>query len=254
LCGDEISNGLDASSTFEIVQILMHLTQKLKKTRIISLLQPSPETVCLFDDIILLAEGHLLYAGPIGKVEDYFADLGYKAPMHMDVADFLQLLSTPDGARLYEPTLDRDADRSTPYTAAELAEIFLKSSYGEHIANEISAPHKQVWGSAHDGVKQHEEVDHLDDKRFRQEYANSFPRSVMLNFNRNITIWSRDKRVLIANAAKNAIMGISVGGVFFQTDDVVSVLGVLFQGMLFIMLGTSWSACVFQVLCFNPDP
>jgi hypothetical protein len=32
-------------------------------------------------------------------------------------------------------------------------------------------------------------------------------------------------------------MGISVGGVFFQTDDVVSILGVLFQGMLFIMLG-----------------
>ena len=28
-----------------------------------------------------------------------------------------------------------------------------------------------------------------------------------------------------------------MGGVFYQTTDVVSILGVLFQGMLFIMLG-----------------
>ena len=37
-------------------------------------------------------------------------------------------------------------------------------------------------------------------------------------------------------------MGVSVGGVFFQTEDVVSILGVLFQGMLFIMLGAMTTA------------
>jgi hypothetical protein len=40
-------------------------------------------------------------------------------------------------------------------------------------------------------------------------------------------------------------MGISVGGVFFQTDDVVSILGVLFQGMLFVMLGGMVTAPAF---------
>ena len=238
-CGDEISNGLDASSTFEIIEILMYMTQRMRKIRVISLLQPSPETVSLFDEIILLAEGNLLYSGPIGKVEEYFVDLGYKAPRHMDVADFLQLLSTPDGFYLYDPSLNtKDPERKGPHTAAELAEIFRNSSIGDSITKSIRAPHKQVWGSAHHDLEKHEEVDHLEDKRFRQKYANSFPKSIWLNLKRNMTIWIRDKRVLIANAAKNAIMGVSVGGVFFQTDDVVSVLGVLFQGMLFIMLGT----------------
>ena len=40
-------------------------------------------------------------------------------------------------------------------------------------------------------------------------------------------------------------MGISVGGVFYQNTDVISVLGVLFQSMLFVMLGGMVSAPAF---------
>ena len=69
------------------------------------------------------------------------------------------------------------------------------------------------------------------------KYRNSVWRSTWLNLVRNLIIWSRDKRFLIANAIKNVIMGISVGGVFYQTDNIVSIYGVLFQLNLFIMLG-----------------
>jgi ABC-type multidrug transport system ATPase subunit len=237
MCGDEISNGLDASSCYEIIQILSHLSKDTKKTRVISLLQPSPETVSLFDEVILLAEGNLLFAGPISKVEDYFAALGYKAPRHVDVADFLQLLTTADAEKLYEPSPAMAETRSTPYTAAELAELFRNSALGERIKEQLQAPFQYVWASARDKVEQHDGADHLDDRMLQNRYANSFHRSVWLNLKRNITVWTRNRRVLIANAAKNIIMGVSVGGVFWQTDDVVSILGVLFQGMLFIMLG-----------------
>jgi ABC-type multidrug transport system ATPase subunit len=236
LCGDEISNGLDASSTFDMIQILMHVGRMQKMMRVISLLQPSPETVSLFDEVILLAQGNLLYVGPIYEVEDYFANLGYKAPSHMDIADFLQLLSTSDAENFFDPPAEIAQTQSTPYTASELAEIFRQSDIGKNITRDLKLPHKHVWGSGRD-VEQHEEASHLDDTRFRRKYANSFPRSISLNLRRNLIIWVRDRRVLIANAVKNVIMGISVGGVFFQTDDVVSILGVLFQGMLFIMLG-----------------
>lgn len=236
LCGDEISNGLDAKSTFDMIQILGFIGKVQKKMRVISLLQPSPETVSLFDEVILLAQGNLLYVGPIIKVEDYFANLGYKAPAHMDIADFLQLLSTSDAEKLFDPPPEIAQEQSTPYTASELAEIFRRSDMGKNINMDLELPHKHIWASGGD-VEQHEEANYLDDKRFRRKYANSFPRSISLNLRRNLKIWIRDRRVLIANAVKNVIMGISVGGVFFQTDDVVSILGVLFQGMLFIMLG-----------------
>jgi ABC-type multidrug transport system ATPase subunit len=85
-------SGLDAASTYEICFILMHYTRLNGMTRIISLLQPSPETVSLFDEIILLSEGRLIYVGPLEKVEAYFAKLGYVCPANVDIADFLQVI------------------------------------------------------------------------------------------------------------------------------------------------------------------
>jgi hypothetical protein len=55
-----------------------------------SLLQPAPETFDLFDDIILLSEGQIVYHGPREHVLDFFAFCGFKCPERKGVADFLQ--------------------------------------------------------------------------------------------------------------------------------------------------------------------
>ncbi len=54
---DEISTGLDSSTTFAIIKYLRDATHNLRYTTAIALLQPAPETYDLFDDIILIAEG-----------------------------------------------------------------------------------------------------------------------------------------------------------------------------------------------------
>lgn len=54
---DEISTGLDSSTTFAIIKYLRDITHNLKYTTCIALLQPAPETYDLFDDIMLVAEG-----------------------------------------------------------------------------------------------------------------------------------------------------------------------------------------------------
>lgn len=243
LLGDEISNGLDASSTFEMIETFAYASRVYQRTRVISLLQPSPETVALFDEIILLSEGKILFAGPISQVEDHFAKLGYKAPAYMDVADFLQLLSNPsESEKLFDPPPDVAERHPKPYTTTELADLFKKSAYGQYIAECNKNPPSRVWSSCHGEIKAAESADQVDDESYRKRYANSFPRSAWLNLKRNLTLWRRDRRVLIANAVKNIIMGISVGGIFFQTEDIVSILGVFFQGMLFIMLGAMTTA------------
>ena len=89
ICGDEISNGLDAESTFDIISTMGYIGKGRQKLQVISLLQPSPETVALFDEVILLAEGKILYAGPIVHVENYFASLGYVAPRSVALLLFL---------------------------------------------------------------------------------------------------------------------------------------------------------------------
>jgi hypothetical protein len=42
---------------------------------------------------------------------------------------------------------------------------------------------------------------------------------------------------VIAAVVKNILMGVSVGGVYHNVTDPVSILGALFQGGLFIALG-----------------
>uniref|UniRef100_A0A6N2MYY0 ABC transporter domain-containing protein n=1 Tax=Salix viminalis TaxID=40686 RepID=A0A6N2MYY0_SALVM len=76
---DEISNGLDSSTTFQIVSCMQQLAHITKSTMLVSLLQPAPETFDLFDDIILMAEGEIVYHGPRKK-----------CPPRKGIADFLQ--------------------------------------------------------------------------------------------------------------------------------------------------------------------
>lgn len=87
---DEISNGLDGSTTFQIVSYLQHLVHITDATALISLLQPSPETFELFDDVILMAEGKIVYHGPRNCILKFFEDCGFKCPDRKGAADFLQ--------------------------------------------------------------------------------------------------------------------------------------------------------------------
>ena len=90
---DEISTGLDSSTTHEIIKYLMQSTHSLGGTTVISLLQPAPETYELFDDIILICEGQIVYQGPRKNAEDFFAAMGFRCPERKNVADFLQEVS-----------------------------------------------------------------------------------------------------------------------------------------------------------------
>jgi ABC-type multidrug transport system ATPase subunit len=87
---DEISTGLDSSTTFQIVNSLRQYVHILDGTAVISLLQPAPETYDLFDDIILLSDGYVVYQGPREHVLEFFDGIGFKCPERKGVADFLQ--------------------------------------------------------------------------------------------------------------------------------------------------------------------
>lgn len=87
---DEISNGLDSSTTYQIVACLQQLAHITDATILVALLQPAPETFDLFDDIILMAEGKILYHGPRNSALEFFESCGFKCPERKGVADFLQ--------------------------------------------------------------------------------------------------------------------------------------------------------------------
>ncbi|KAK8921126.1 ABC transporter G family member 39 [Platanthera zijinensis] len=87
---DEISTGLDSSTTFQIVKFIKQMAHVMDGTVLLSLLQPAPEAFELFDDLILLSEGQILYQGPREHILEFFEYMGFKCPERKGVADFLQ--------------------------------------------------------------------------------------------------------------------------------------------------------------------
>ncbi|EFJ05502.1 hypothetical protein SELMODRAFT_137082 [Selaginella moellendorffii] len=134
---DEISTGLDSSTTFQIVKCLQQFVHLLESTVLMSLLQPAPETFELFDDIILLSEGQIVYQGPRELVLEFFEACGFKCPERKGVADFLQeLTSQKDQAQYWW-------DETKPYeyvSVNDFVQLFKQSRAGELLAEEFSCP------------------------------------------------------------------------------------------------------------------
>ncbi|CAB9510945.1 Pleiotropic ABC efflux transporter of multiple drugs CDR1 [Seminavis robusta] len=265
-CGDEISTGLDAAVTHDIVHSIVAFSKKAMTTRIISLLQPGPETVCLFDEIVLLAEGKIVFAGKIEEVVDYFEALGYEQPATMDVADYIQSIPTPDGALYF------NAERSPlskHYTTEQFSNAFKDSKQYQRIKDKldnsktpnqwmpVSRGKSKRGGDEEEGTTAKKEVP----KQFRVLYQNSFVRAMSLNFKRHLTLWKRDYGFIIGKMFENIGMAVATGGILFgqarlpdiefrdpaETADkqyklVAGIYGALFMTTFHILLGTMTAA------------
>ncbi|PKU72320.1 Pleiotropic drug resistance protein 1 [Dendrobium catenatum] len=135
---DEISTGLDSSTTYQIVNSLKQSIHILDGTAVISLLQPAPETFDLFDDIILISDGQVVYHGPREHVLEFFESLGFKCPERKGVADFLQEVTSKKDQQQYWQR-HNEPYRFVP--VREFAEAFQSFHVGEKLTNELSVPY-----------------------------------------------------------------------------------------------------------------
>ncbi|KAK9685002.1 hypothetical protein RND81_10G248800 [Saponaria officinalis] len=134
---DEISNGLDTSTTFQIVNSIRQAIHILDGTAVISLLQPAPETYDLFDDVILISDGYIVYQGPREHILEFFENMGLQCPERKGVADFLQEVTSKKDQGQYW------ARKDEPFcyiTAKEFAEAFRSFHVGRKLENELNTP------------------------------------------------------------------------------------------------------------------
>ncbi|CAK9174670.1 unnamed protein product [Ilex paraguariensis] len=132
---DEISTGLDSSTTFQVVNSLKQFIHIFQGTAIIPLLQPAPEIFELFDDIILLSDGQIVYQGPREHVLEFFESSGFKCPERKGVADFLQEVTSKKDQRQYW------ARKDEPYrfvTVSEFVEAFQSFHVGRTLGDELA--------------------------------------------------------------------------------------------------------------------
>ncbi|XP_043699336.1 ABC transporter G family member 39-like isoform X1 [Telopea speciosissima] len=134
---DEISTGLDSSTTYQIVNSLRQATHILGVTTLVALLQPAPETYDLFDDIILLSEGQIVYEGPRDNVLEFFESMGFKCPERKGVADFLQEVTSIKDQQQYWVHKDK---QYSYVSVKEFADAFKSFHIGQKLGEELSTP------------------------------------------------------------------------------------------------------------------
>ncbi|KAL6199773.1 hypothetical protein ACLB2K_029556 [Fragaria x ananassa] len=132
---DEISTGLDSSTTFQIIKYMRQMVHILDVSMVIALLQPAPETYDLFDDVTLLSEGQIVYQGPRENVLEFFEYMGFKCPDRKGVADFLQEVTSKKDQEQYW------FKKNQPYrlvTVDDFVREFSSFHVGQQLGEELS--------------------------------------------------------------------------------------------------------------------
>ncbi|KCZ79270.1 hypothetical protein H312_03340 [Anncaliia algerae PRA339] len=86
---DEPTSGLDSHLALSLIVFLKEITIKDNLLMFVTIHQPSPTIVNMFDDFTFIAWGRVLYHGEYAKCEQYFADHGFVKPSHITFTEYL---------------------------------------------------------------------------------------------------------------------------------------------------------------------
>lgn len=86
---DEPTSGLDSYNAYNVIECLVTLARNYNRTVIFTIHQPRSNIFALFDQLLLLAAGYMVYSGEAGEVQSYFEQVGHPCPPGFNVADYL---------------------------------------------------------------------------------------------------------------------------------------------------------------------
>uniref|UniRef100_H3H0T0 ABC transporter domain-containing protein n=1 Tax=Phytophthora ramorum TaxID=164328 RepID=H3H0T0_PHYRM len=223
---DEISTGLDSAATFDIITTQRSIAKCLHKTIVIALLQPAPEVFNLFDNVMVLNQGEIIYHGPRDEAVAYFETLGFQCPEGRDAADFLLDLGT-NMQKKYEAALPVGVSKH-PRLASEFSEHWRQSYLYNDLVKDIEAPH--------DPERLRDVEEHMNQM---PEFRQSFWESTKTVTARQWKLTKRNTSFIYVRALMVVVMGLIYGSTFYQTDptDAQMTIGILFQATIFMSLG-----------------
>lgn len=82
---DEPTSGLDSLNAHKMIQVFKEMTG----TRICVLHQPSAEMFFLFDEIIVLNHGNIVYQDAPNNIFQWFSQMGIECPKYFNPSDFI---------------------------------------------------------------------------------------------------------------------------------------------------------------------
>ncbi|EGG18232.1 ABC transporter G family protein [Cavenderia fasciculata] len=255
---DEISTGLDSCTTLEIVKALKEKVQRDNIACIVSLLQPGSEITKLFDFLMILSAGHMVYFGPNSSAIKYFESYGFKLPLQHNPAEFYQeivdepelyypdskkkreksvaeqwfmsmaIINTENSVRFEDAAADEDDDVPLRGTF-EFAETYKESSICRYILAELDNRQPQV------NQTLYRDSSHLT------EYPTSIARQIYLVTKQEFTMMKSNPALIRTRLISHLVMGLILGSLYWQLStyqtDGQNRSGLLFFALTFIIYG-----------------
>ncbi|KAI1118600.1 hypothetical protein F5Y14DRAFT_220152 [Nemania sp. NC0429] len=124
---DEPTSGLDATSATSIMRTLKAIA-RLGISVIVIIHQPRMEIFEMLDDLILLANGQVIYEGSEDGVKEYFQDEGFRFPEHANNGDVITDIITGNG-RIYKRSGDISKEALIAHWAGSRQSAAIKSRH-----------------------------------------------------------------------------------------------------------------------------
>lgn len=106
---DEPTTGLDSTTALKILELLVKLA-KSGRNVVSTIHQPSSEIFSIFDNLMLMVRGHIIYEGLASQAVHYFSSIGYSCPKLTNPADYFMKIMSETGMIVDEIKEKKDLD------------------------------------------------------------------------------------------------------------------------------------------------
>ena len=120
---DEPTSGLDSVTALSLCRKLRELADAKVCTVACTIHQPQAKIFKLFQNLLLLKSGHIVFSGQTDRAHHFFEGLGYKCPEYENPADYFLDVITPSPADSMEDLQAKEAklvERTREMSASEV--------------------------------------------------------------------------------------------------------------------------------------
>ncbi|KAJ3064487.1 hypothetical protein HDU98_012104 [Podochytrium sp. JEL0797] len=225
---DEPTSGLDASTSLVIMDLIRRLTKERNMIVLVTIHQPRTQVLDLFDDIILLTKGSIVWEGTSHAAIEHFESLGFALPALTNPSDYFLDVITLDQR---SPALEEESSNRI--------EILLKAWQSiSHLRADLNATGDLEAQTTF-------EAESLDPTQFKIRF-----KAFQLDFvSETVTLlrraWSntrRNKLTVMAAVGQSVVLCLLMGVLFLQLEatqaGVQSRMGILFFTCISQIMGT----------------
>ncbi|KAG0042543.1 hypothetical protein BGZ83_000345, partial [Gryganskiella cystojenkinii] len=204
---DEPTSGLSSTDALNVVKVIKGLSAK-GRTVIMVIHQPRSDIYELFDDLLLLSQGTVVYFGKAQSASAYFEGLGYECPIGWNIADYLlDLVSMPHEISSGERSSAVHKDFATDYSN------YLSSNpdaYLTQLLNERKDRIDKIEGEC---------LMSKCKKEYTTEHATTALTQTLLLTQRNLINLARHPLIFRAAAVIHVVSALVVGSLFSGLKD-----------------------------------